>query len=176
MPLDKKNTELEVARKFLDLYNRQFNTHFKVLSSSDHPDVECVDECTEAHLSLEIRLVEDLPGWMEHVLAGKPRRVSLHTATTAAEWTHDVVPLLRHALKDKLLSNYGPHTALVMKDVTPLLSPSDWEFFKVHYTSDLLSGKEHNYGAGIWVICTDQSPWPNTNVLFCLCEPGSSGR
>jgi len=171
MAFDKKATEIQIARQFLELYNRKYNTSFEVTQGNDHPDVECDDPLSGNHLSLEITLVEDMPGYIEHVLAKKPQRVSQHTGTTAVSYTEDIVPLLRQALTDKLLCIYRPRTALVMKDVTPLLSPSDWAFFRDHHAEDILTGKEHHYGAGIWAICTHPTSFPAENALFCLSEP-----
>ena len=171
MPFDKRQAEEAVATEFLDLYNPAQATNFKISSLGDAPDVECEDAVSGLHLSLEVSLLEDIPGFMESVLAGKPKRVSPHTHNTSVTFENDVLPLLEERVGKKLLSSYGPRTALVLKDLTPLMGTTEWSFFKDNHAKALLAGRQRNYGAGIWVICTDYTPWPNRSLLFCLSEP-----
>jgi len=170
-PLDKKDAEHAIATAFLRLYNAVFDAGYQIVKHADAPDVQCADQYSGRPLDLEISLLDDFPGWIEHVLAGKPQRVSPHTGTTAVSFTEDVVPLFEGQIGRKLLSRYGPATALVLYNTTALWGPPEWRFFKERYAPALLAGKEHNYGAGIWVICTDLAAEPQKEVLFCLAQP-----
>jgi len=172
-PLKKKDAERSIATAFLALYNAEFSTQFQIAELSDAPDVRCRDPQSGRFLALEISLLDDFPGWIEHALAGKPQRVSPHTGTTAVSFTEDVVPLFEQQIGRKLLSSYGAHTALVLFNTTALWGPSEWSFFKERYAPALLAGKENHYGGGVWIICTDLSSWPHKEALFCLAEPQS---
>ena len=171
---NKKQAEQQIAGTFLLLYNAKFLTDFQIVEHSDTPDFKCRDPHTHRALDIEVSLLDDLPGWIEHVLTGKARPVSPHTGTTAVSFPEDVVPLFEQQIGRKLLSSYGANTALVLSNTTPLWSPLEWHLFKERYGPSLLAGKEHQYGAGIWVICTDSSAWPHNDVLFCLSEPHPS--
>jgi hypothetical protein len=76
-------------------------------------------------------------------------------------------------LAKKLLSSYGPDTALVIRQVSPLWEPSDWQRIAAEFRQNVLAGSEKNYGAGVWIICTDNSTFPAGDALFCLSEPTS---
>jgi hypothetical protein len=170
-PLDKKQAERAIGIAFLELYNSIFDTGYQIVKHDDAPDLHCADPSSGRPLYLEISLLDDFPGWIEHVLAGKPQRVSPHTGTTAVSFTEDVVPLFEQQIGRKLLSRYGRATALVFYNTTALWGPLEWRIFKAKYAPALLAGNEHNYGAGIWVLCADFTTQLDKRVLFCLSEP-----
>ena len=168
---DKQQIEETIAETFIDLYNTRMETDFEIIEIRDTPDVYCKDPRTGSELFLEITLIEDLPGYIKHLkgLGQKPKSPS--TRSTAISFFDDSVEQLRSSLEDKLLSKYRNNTALVIKQVSVLWENSDWDMVADNIRRDLLNGKEDNYGAGVWIICTDNTPWPATNDLFCLSEP-----
>jgi hypothetical protein len=165
---EKQTIELATARKFLHLYNRERGTAFEVLRREDTPDILCRDSNTNAELGLEITLLEDLPGEIKHILGRGRQPISKTTGTPARSFFDDVAQQLEHALEGKLLSAYGPSTALVIRQVSPIWGPDDWQRIKEDIRKEVFRGREHNFGAGVWLICVDDSTWPASDTLFCL--------
>ena len=175
MPLSEtQKIEKKVAKEFLDLYNTHMGTSFEITILGDTPDVSCIDYRTGEKLHIEITLLEDLPGDIKYLLGKGQKPISPTTRSRAISFFDDSAEKLKSSLKDKLLSKYGKDTALVLKQVNIAWEKKDWQMVADDVRIILLDGKEENYGAGIWIICTNNSPWPATNDLFCLSRPGNN--
>lgn len=172
MPLDKLDAEKKVALEFLDLYNKCFGTRYEIDEHSDAPDFICSDKSTGDTLELEISLLEELPGFFDEALAGKSRPISPHTGTTAVSIHEESFPLVEDQIRKKLQSVYGSSTALILKHVTPIWEPNEWEWFRRLRGEALFKDSERSYGAGIWAICTDNSSWPAHSVIVRLDSYG----
>ena len=172
--MEKQQIEDNVAREFLSLYNPQMGSNFEIIEIRDTPDVFCKDSQSGTELFLEITLIEDLPGYIKYLKGKGEKPKSPSTRSTAISFFDDSVQQLRSSVKDKLLSKYGKNTALVIKQVSILWEKSDWEMVADKVRSDLLDGQEENYGAGVWIICTDNTTWPARNDLFILKKPVNS--
>ena len=146
-------------------------TNFVVDHLGETPDVYCIDHHTDKKLNLEITLLEDLPGEIKYVLGRGRKPISPTTKSTAVSFFDDSVEQLEHSLEKKLLSVYGPNTALVIIQVSILWEPKEWDMIADDFRKRVLMGKEQNYGAGVWIICTDNSTWPASDTLFCLSKP-----
>lgn len=171
MKSEKKRIEETTANLFLDLYNEKFGTHLEIDYLSDAPDVVCIDRTDDKVLNLEISLIEDLLGDVKHILGRGPKPKSPVTGTTVVSFTEDAVERLNKSLEDKLLSSYGSSTALVLRQVSPLWEPHEWSMVADEIRDKVLAGRERNFSAGVWIICTDNFPWPSGDALFCLSQP-----
>lgn len=165
---EKQMIELATARKFLLLYNLEKGTAFEVLRQGDAPDILCRDSNTAAELRLEITLLEDLPGEIKHMLGRGHQPNSKTTGTPVRSFYDDVAPQLERALEGKLLSIFGPSTALVIRQVSPIWGPDDWQRIKEDLRKEVFRGREHNFGAGVWMICVNNFTWPASDTLFYL--------
>jgi len=172
MKLDKRKTERQVAEEFLRLYNERFCTHYEIEEHGDAPDFKCSDRSSGTLLELEITLLDELPGFIESVLVGKPRPISPHTGTTAVSIPDESFPIVEDHIRNKLLSAYGSSTALVLKHVTGIWEPNEWEWFKNLRGQDLFKESQRSFGAGIWAVCTDNSTWPSSSVIVRLDSDG----
>ena len=94
-----------------------------------------------------------------------------HTIYTLVVTYDDAFEQLERQLVDKLHSNFGPNTALVFSQVGILQEFKELMAVRPKFLNGVLHGKEHHYGAGVWIICTDNKASPTGNVLFCLIEP-----
>jgi len=168
---EKQRIEKATAQLFLDLYNLKLQTHYVIQELSDTPDVICIDPDTGRRLELEISLLEDVPGDVAYILNRGPKPVSSSTQTVAASFSKDSVNQLESSLRKKLLSTYGADTALVLRQTSPLWEPKDWTSVAERFRIEILQGKERNFGAGVWIICADNSTWPSSEALFCLSDP-----
>ena len=173
MMSEKKQIEEATANLFLKLYNKRFDATFEIDQLGDTPDVVCSEPSTGRILNLEISLIEDLPGDIPYALGKGPKPLSPTTGSTVVSFTDDSVEQLRNSLEKKLLSSYGADTALVLRQVSPLWEPKEWALVAESFRQSVLQGRESNFGAGVWIICTDNSSWPAGDTLFCLSEPRS---
>ncbi len=164
----KKLDEKKIAELFLDLYNDKMKTSFKIIELSEHPDIICQDINSGEKLELEISLLEDIHGQIPYFLGRANQPISSLTKTAGYTF-QDIIVTISSSLQNKLQCSYGENTALVYYQVTGLLETRNWEHLQIIF-KDILNGKEKNYGAGIWIICTDAG-FPAKYVLFCLCNP-----
>lgn len=168
---EKKRIEKITAELFLELYNPRFGTAFEIEKLGETPDVNCIDSKNGDLLELEISLLENLSGEVQHILGRGPKPTSPTTGTTVVSFFNDTADKLRSSLKKKLLSSYDPNTALVLRQVSIIWEPKDWELVADVFRKEVLSGKEVNFGSGVWIICTDNTTWPASDTLFCLSKP-----
>jgi hypothetical protein len=80
------------------------------------------------------------------------------------------------ALNKKLQSAYGTRTALVLYQVSPLWGSEEWAVIADLIREKVIRGKEGPYGAGIWMICDDNTVHPPRNDLVCLIKPIIDGQ
>ena len=172
MKNEKERIQEATARLFLSLYNEQFTSSFEIDSLGDTPDVVCIEASSKRILNLEISLIEDLPGDIQYVLGRGSKPTSPTTGSTAVSFFEDSAVQLRASLEKKLLSSYGANTALVLRQVSLLWEPMEWASVADDFRQTVLRGREKNFGAGVWIICTDNSTWPTSDTLFCMSEPG----
>jgi len=167
----KKRIEEATARLFLRLYNSRHHSQFEIQLLGEAPDVTCFDRNADKILHLEISLLEDIPGEVPYALGKREKPISPSTGTHAVSLNEDVIPHWSSQIAKKLRASYGKDTALVLRQVSPLWEPYEWEIVAPGFREEVLKGKEANYGAGIWVICSDTSTWPASEALFCLSPP-----
>ncbi|GEM_PF-1828077 len=167
---EKQRIEYATATAFLHHYNEMRDKHFKVVKLGDFPDVHCKDTLTDESLKLEVTLIEDRLGDIKYVLGRRtiPDEILL---SKTIDFAADVIPRLIERLKDKLLSSYGADTALLIYQVSPLWTAADWQrnVSKIQY--EIFTGKESNYGRGVWIICNSTSATPTSSDIFCLFDP-----
>ncbi len=171
---EKEAIELETAEKFIDLYNSQMGTSFSIVKHSDAPDFYCQDkEGTE--LKIEITLTEDRPGDIQALLgrsdARSPEAMKRHNeAVERGEESifesvsclqDNVSQMAKNRIQPKLDKDYGPNTALVVRDVSPL----GWSWETV--LDDLASSfdlRNNPFDKGIWLIAF------SSNKIFRIVE------
>lgn len=162
----KRQIERSLAERFLLVFNQRMSTTYRIVELADHPDVICKEATSGKGLSLEITLLDDWEGDIAHLLRRQDKKThSPSTGMPFISFEQDTLPRLAVRLKDKLLSNYGPETALVIGQASILWSASDWERHST-FLSSVLQGRESQFGAGIWILCNNSSTWPNEDDLF----------
>jgi hypothetical protein len=168
MESEKRRIEKATADLFLRLYNENFGSSFEITQNGDAPDILCVDSNTNEELSLEISLLQNIEGEIPYILGKGPQPVSSTTGTTAVSLFDDAYGQIEKALNKKLQSHYSGNSALVLRQVSILWSPRDWELLAPDLRSTVLNGKENQFNFGIWIICTDDETWPAQDTLFRL--------
>lgn len=171
-PSVKKQIEKATAERFLAVFNRRFGTAFRVTQLAETPDVRCQDSSTGKRLYLEVTLLEDWEGDIQSILSGDEQTVM----SPIISFEEDALPRLKKRLNKKLLASYGPDTALVIRQVSPLWSATDWRRYVRLIGDEVLEGREKNYGAGIWLLCNDTTSWPNQDDILCLSDVASTGE
>jgi hypothetical protein len=159
---EKEAIERETAELFIKLYNSQTGTSFSIVTHSDAPDFHCQDKESNK-LKLEITLTEDRPGDIPALLgrsdAKSPEALKRHNEAVerGEESIFDSVSCLqgnvfqmaRTRIQPKLNKDYGPNTALVVRDTSGL--PWSWETI----LDDLASSLDlhiNPFDKGIWLI------------------------
>jgi len=159
---EKKAIEKATAEAFLKLYNQNMNTSYRIVEHSDSPDIRCED--TQGNkMNLEIVLTEGQPGDIAARLGRANHRSLEALKTHLAELDAgkasvfdrvSVLPgnlsaMVINRIQEKLKKDYGPNTALVVRDTCP--AEPDWDFVvdEIRLHIDL----SHNpYDKGIWII------------------------
>lgn len=145
------NQQIEnaTAEGFLALYNEQFSSSYSITELADAPDVRCKDKLGNV-LNLEITLTEDRPDDIKAML-GRSDHLDFHRHAfgPARGLADEVVDQLKVRITGKIAKRYGPHTALVIRDSSPL----DWDW---HFISDDIASyykdKPNPYDKGVWII------------------------
>ena len=159
---EKKSIERATAEAFIFLYNCRMATTFAIVEYSDAPDVRCRD--VEGNLlNLEITLTEDRSGDIQSALGRSDARsveeLRKHLADVKAGKANildrvsclqgNVVEVLQDRICSKLQKDYGPNTALVVRDASPL--GWDWESV-VDRLRDSLDLTRNPFDEGIWIV------------------------
>jgi len=87
------------------------------------------------------------------------------------DFKRDVIPRLQARLNDKLLSDYGERTALLIRQVGPLWIALDWQREAPEVVAEVLAGREKYYGKGVWILCSNTSTNPLSNDICPLFDP-----
>jgi hypothetical protein len=148
---EKERIELATATLFLPMYNLRKGTNYEVIKVQDTPDVRCQDRSSQEVLEVEITLLEDRPDDIAYVLGRVEVKDELSIARVI-DFRKNVVPRLMELLKDKLLSAYGERTALLIRQVGPIWTASDWQREAPAVVSQVLAGREKHYGMGVWIL------------------------
>ena len=159
---EKEAIERETADRFLDLYNSQMGASFTIVKHSDAPDFYCEDK-EGYELKLEITLTEDRQGDIQalvgrsdkrspealkrHLEAVKRGEESIFESVSCLQ--DNVYRMAKARIQPKLDKDYGPNTALVVRDTSGV----NWSWEDV--LDDLKASLDlsHNpFDRGIWLI------------------------
>ncbi len=179
MQLDeKKAIEKGTAEGFLKLYNQKMNTSYKIIEHSDAPDIRCEDTVGN-RMNLEVMMTEDRPGDIQAALGRSDQRsveaLKSHLAEVRAGRASifeqvgclegNVSAMLVRRIQSKVQKDYGPNTALVIRDI----SGGNWDWNSV--VDDItarLDLSRNPYDKGIWIISNSK------DRIFMLSEKASS--
>lgn len=156
----KKAIEQATVDGFLSLYNDRVQADFYVVKYSDSPDATCRDS-RGRYLNIEVTMTEDKPDDIQALLGR-----SNHKSVEALEHHIDQVRLglepiqyssLRGNVLDqivkcitqKLINRYGPHTALVVRDTSPVSWNWDSELKQL---CDRIGLSSNPFDEGIWIL------------------------
>ena len=156
---EKQQIEKTTAEKFIELYNKKFDTLFVVKKISDNPDVICED-LTGGELNLEITLTEDRPRDIKALL-GRSEHKSLEYAKKyglgpASSLSGNVSEQAYNRIGEKMVKNYGTNVALVVWDASPL----DWNWdteTKNLAKKLLLKYSQNPFDKGVWILSAFQN-------------------
>ncbi|MCK4849952.1 MAG: hypothetical protein KAT11_01310 [Phycisphaerae bacterium] len=163
---EKEAIERATAGGFLKLYNAQMDSSYEIVEHSDAPEFICLDRSAR-ELRLEITLTEDRPGDIQAALGRSDARDleslkrHLEAVRQGEESIFDrvsclqgnVLEMIKERIRKKLDKDYGPNTALVIRDTSPL----DWDWSHVSEQIRMfLDSKRNPYDKGIWIISSDK--------------------
>jgi hypothetical protein len=157
---EKHAVEKGTAEGFLVLYNQLFATDFKVVAMADAPDARCADSRGNT-LNLEITTTEDRPGDIKALLGRSDSRsleaLRAHVDRVArgqelpqfSSLSDEVSDHLVERLESKLKNDYGPNTALVVRDSSGV----DWDWDVVTPTiRSRIDLAKNPFSRGIWLL------------------------
>lgn len=150
---EKSNIERSAAEEFLRVYNASTGTQFTIIEHSDSPDFRCRDSKTGELLDLEITLLEDVHGDAQYRLGRGPRQ-------GVRCFNQDTLSRFKERITDKCDKDYGAHAALVLGQVAPLWTTSDWEMYRDDLQAVIPSACQNTFTKGIWVLT-----WKDGNEL-----------
>ncbi len=154
---EKKQIEKATAEKYIELYNRKYDTTFKIKEWSDNPDVICENQ-TGDKLNLEITLTENNDGDIQALL-GRSEHKSLkhakeHGMGQASSLSGNVSEQAYNRIHEKMMKDYGVNVALVVRDTSPL----DWNWnSEIKKLALRLKGVKNPFDKGIWILSPSQS-------------------
>jgi len=159
---EKEAIEEATAKAFIELYNLQMGTSFKIVDYADSPDIRCKDARGNT-FNFEIVLTEDKPKDIQALL-GRSDHKSIESLR---QFNNDVrngqrdprerisclqdnvVDMIVSRIQKKLNKNYGENVALVVQDASPL----DWEWDRVtEQIRNRLDLSINPFDKGIWII------------------------
>ena len=142
---EKWHIERSTADAFLRVYNTLAGTQLTIIDHSDSPDFRCRDSKTGALLDLEITLLEDVHGDARYRLGRGPRQ-------GVRCFTQDTLLRFKERVTDKCAKDYGAHAALVLGQVAPFWTTSDWEMYRDDFQAVIPSECKTTFTQGIWVL------------------------
>ena len=159
---EKEAIERHTAEGFLSLYNAQTNSSYEIVTHSDAPDFFCRDK-TGCELKLEIPLTENRSGDIKAALGRSNARnldaLKRHNEAVrkgkakASQWSSclqgEVLDMIVSRIQNKLYKDYGPNTALVVRDTCPLSWNWNMVLKSIRASLDL---KHNPFDKGIWII------------------------
>jgi hypothetical protein len=157
---EKQAIEKGTAKGFLVLYNQVLGTDFRIMEMSDAPDARCMDSHRKT-LNLEITTTEDRPGNIKALL-GRSNSRSLEALRAHVErvargeerpqfssLSDEVSDHLVGRLQSKMMNDYGPNAALVVRDTSGV----DWNWDDViPVIRSRLDLTKNPFSQGIWVL------------------------
>lgn len=164
---EKETIERETAEAFLMHYNSQTGCSYEIVKHSDAPDFLCREK--DGHeLRLEITLTEDHPGDIQGLLgrsdARSPEALKRHLEAVKQgkesifQWVSclqgNVCEMAATRIQPKLKKDYGPHTALVVRDTSGI--PWSWDAILGDIAASL-DLKHNPFDEGIWVISSSKN-------------------
>jgi hypothetical protein len=165
---EKQKIELATAERFLEHYNVLHGTKlviYRVAHDGEVPDVLAQD-ASGLHLGIEVTITEDRPkdiasalGRSDHK-SGEALRAHLARVQAGQEelrfntLTGNVLDTLIKRIKAKLLKRYGPNTALVVRDISPI--PWLWDQINPQILARL-KGIPIPFDRGIWLVDRDRT-------------------
>jgi len=162
---EKQRIEKATAEGFLRLFNDTNKTTYRVVELADSPDVRCRDDHGNT-LNLEITLTQDQEKDIQAAL-GRSDHLSLESLRQELALVQQgkrklspirssEVALQRIAtrIKEKLQKRFGPRTALVVRDTSPL--GWDWENL-LDRLRELIKEDGQPFDEGIWIIDNQKS-------------------
>jgi hypothetical protein len=168
MITEKQQIEQATVEAFLNLYNQRLETDFKVTSFADEgtvPDAACKNTNGD-ELNIEVTMTEDMPMDIQSLL-GRSEHKSVEAVRARLDrvkaglepiWYSsldgNVLDQIVDRISKKWRKRYGPNTALVIRDASPL--PWSWDSVvdKVRSRLDLSSTP---FDRGIWILNYDKS-------------------
>lgn len=150
---EKLNIERSTADAFLGGYNTRRRTDFAIIEHFDSPDFRCRDSKTGELLDLEITLLEDVHGDAQYGLGRGPRQ-------GVRGFIQDTLSRFKERVTDKCNKDYGAHAALVLRQVAPLWTTSDWEMYLDDFQAAIPSECKTTFTKGVWVLT-----WKDGSVL-----------
>lgn len=168
---EKEQIEKCTAELFVKLYNEKYSETFSIQSISDAPDVKCKNY-EGAELNLEITLTEDkkndiaallgrandrsIESLKEHIKKVNNKEASVWDRVSCL--SEEPRQKLLKKIEDKLLKDYGPDVALVVRDTSGAVW--DWKDLIPKINTEIgniLSQQNLNnpYDKGVWLISSD---------------------
>jgi hypothetical protein len=158
---EKEAIERETAGAFLKRYNEAEGTAYEILQHSDAPDFICRDGEGNT-LKLEITMTEDRSGDIPSLLgrsdARSPEALKRHLEAVdrgeesifaSGSSSDSICHMAASRIQAKLSKDYGPNTALVVRDTSPL----EWDWrFEIERLIELLDLSRNPYDKGIWIV------------------------
>lgn len=142
---EKLNVERSTADAFLGIYNTRTGTEFVIIEHSDSPDFRCRDSKTGELLDLEITLLEDVHGDAQY-------RLGRGSGQGVRCFNQDTLSRFNERITKKCIKDYGAHAALVLEQVAPLWTTSDWEIYRNDFQAVIPSECKSTFTKGIWVL------------------------
>lgn len=142
---EKIDIERSTADAFLGAYNARTGKQFTIIEHSDSPDFRCRDNNTGELLDLEITLLEDVHGDARYRLSRGPRQ-------GVRCLNQDTLSRFKERITDKCDKDYGPHAALVLRQVVTLWTTSDWEMYLDDFQALIPPECRKTFTKGIWVL------------------------
>lgn len=116
-----------------------------IIEQSDSPDLRCRDSKTGEPLDLEITLLEDVLGDAKYLLGRGERPGS-------RRFDIDTVNRFKVRITDKCGKDYGPQAALVLRQLAPLWTTSDWEMYRENFQAVIPEQCQSAFTKGIWIL------------------------
>lgn len=142
---EKLNIERSTADAFLGVYNTRIGAQFAIIDHSDSPDFRCQNRKTGELLDLEITLLEDVHGDAQY-------RLGRGSGQGVRCFNQDTLSRFKVRITDKCNKDYGTHAALVLRQVAPLWTTSDWKIYRDDFRAVIPSACKNTFTKGIWVL------------------------
>lgn len=150
---EKESIEQGTAEEFLRAYKSHTGEDFVIIEHSDSPDFRCRNTKTGDLLDLEITLLEDVHGDAKYRLRRGDR-------PGVRRFDNDTVNRFKERIADKCGKDYGPHAALVLRQVAPLWTIADWDMYRCDFQAVIPDRCKIAFRKGIWILT-----WRDSLVL-----------